>query len=87
MEVAGEEVDNQQAVRGAEVHILMLEIDDLAKRATHDLAKHAGAVSNPIASWEHAGECISDKGKEKVDEKMKKPMFIGGVSLLDLQCH
>ena len=32
-------------------------------------------------SMEHAGECVKDKGKEKVDERMKKPVYIGGVPL------
>ena len=69
MEVAGEEVDNEQAVRGTEAH---------------DSVERAGAASNPIASREHAGERISDKGKVKVDEKMKEPMYIGGIPLVDL---
>jgi hypothetical protein len=33
---------------------------------------------------EPAGEHVTDKGKEKVDEKMKEPVFIGGVELIDL---
>jgi hypothetical protein len=31
-----------------------------------------------------AGEHVTDKGKEKVDEKMKELVFIGGVELVDL---
>ena len=61
MEVAGEEVDNQQAVRGAEAHVLMPKIDDSTERATHDSVEHAGAASNPIASRKCVGERLSEK--------------------------
>jgi hypothetical protein len=33
---------------------------------------------------EPAAECVTDKGKEKVDEKMKELVFIGGVELVNL---
>jgi hypothetical protein len=39
---------------------------------------------NPVASREPIGERITDKGKEKVDEKMKELVFIRGVELVDL---
>ena len=76
MEVAGEELDNQQALRGAEAHILAPEIDDSVEPAR--------AALNPIASREHAREHIMDKEKEKIDEKMKEPVFIRGIPLVDL---
>ena len=84
MEVVGEEVDNQQAVRGDEAHILALEIDDSVECATHDSIERVGAASNPIANREHAREHIIDKRKEKINEKMKELVFIGGVPLFDL---
>jgi hypothetical protein len=79
MEEAGEELDNQQAVRNAEAHVLAPE-----RESSHDSAERGVAASNPIASMEPAAERITDKGKEKVDEKMKEPVFIGGVELVDL---
>jgi hypothetical protein len=79
MEVAGEELDNQQAARNAEAHVLAPE-----RESSHDLAERAVAASNLVPSREPAAERITDKGKEKVDEKMKEPMFIGGVELVFL---
>jgi hypothetical protein len=79
MEVAGEELDNQQAARNAEAHVLAPE-----RESSHDLAERAVAASNPIVSREPAGERVTDKGKEKVDEKLKEPVFIEGVELVDL---
>jgi hypothetical protein len=35
-------------------------------------------------SREPARDRSTDKGKEKVDEKMKEPVFIGGIELVDL---
>ena len=84
MEVAGKELDNQQALCGAEAHVLAPEIDDSAEHATHDSAERAGAASNPIASREHARKRVMNKRKEKVDEKMKEPMFIGDIPLVNL---
>ena len=84
MEVAREEVDNQQAVPIAEAHVHAPEIDDSAERAAHDSGECVGVALNPFANREHVGERILDKGKEKVDEKMKEPLFIGGVSLVNL---
>ena len=84
MEMAREEVDNQQAVRGTEAHVLAPEIDDLAERTAHDLVERAGATSNPIASRERAGERVSNKGKKKVNEKMKELVYIRGVPLVNL---
>ena len=84
MEVAREEVDNQQAMRGAETHVPALEIDDSAELAIHESAVRAGAASNPIMSTEHARERVKDKEKEKVDERMKEPVYIRGVLLVDL---
>ena len=63
MEVVGEELDNQQALRGVEAHVLVLEIDNSAEHAAHDSVERAGATSNPIASREHVGEHVTDKGK------------------------
>jgi hypothetical protein len=79
MEVAGKELDNQQAVCNVEAHVLAYE-----RESSHDSAKRGVATSNPIASTEPAAERVMDKGKEKVDEKMKEPVFIGGVELVDL---
>jgi hypothetical protein len=79
MEVAGEELDNQQAARNVEAHDLAPE-----RKSSHDSAERAVTASNPVASRELAGESVTDKGKEKVDEKMKEPVFIGGVELVDL---
>ena len=58
MEVAGEEVDNSQAMRGTKVHVLALEIDDSVECAAHDLAEHVGAALNPITNREHARERV-----------------------------
>ena len=55
MEVAGEEVDNQQVVCGVEAHILAPEIDDSIERAAHDSTEHAGAALNLITSRECPG--------------------------------
>ena len=71
-------------MRGAEVHVLAPEIDDSTQHAAHDSAERARVVSNPIASREPAGERISNKRKEKVDEKMKEPMYIESVPLVNL---
>ena len=84
MKVAREELDNQQAQGSAEAHVLAPEIDNLVEHAIHDLVEHTGTVLNPIVSREHAGKRITDKGKEKVDEKMNEPVFIRGVPLVDL---
>ena len=69
---------------GAEAHVLVPEIDDSAERVAHDSTKRVGAASNPIASKEHIRERVTDKGKKKVDEKMKEPVFIRGILLVDL---
>jgi hypothetical protein len=83
MEVAGKELDVQQAVRNAEAHVLAHE-----RESSYDSAERGVAASNPIASTEPTAEHVTDKGKEKVDEKMKEPVFIGGVELVDLDnCH
>ena len=79
MEVAGEELDNQQVVHSAKAHVLSPE-----KESSHDSAKHAAVASNPIMSKEHARERIKDKGKEKINEKMKEPVFIEVVEFVDL---
>ena len=84
MEVAGEEMDNQQAVHGAQAHVLALEINDLAERAVHESTARIGAALNPIMSMEHAEERAKDKEKEKIDERMKEPVYIGGVPLVNL---
>jgi hypothetical protein len=39
---------------------------------------------NPVAGREPAVERVTDKGKGKVDAKMKEPVFIGGIELVDL---
>ena len=64
---------------GVEAHVLVPE-----RESSHDLVECAVVALNPIASREHAGECIIDIGKEKIDEKMKELVFIGGVELVDL---
>jgi hypothetical protein len=79
MEVAGEELDNQQAARNVEAHVLAPE-----RESSHDSVERVVAASNPVASREPAGERVTGKGKEKVDEKMKELVFIGGVELVDL---
>jgi hypothetical protein len=79
MEVAREELDNRQAARNAEAYILAPE-----RESSHDSAERAVAASNPVASREPTGKRVMDKEKEKVDEKMKEPVFIGGVELVDL---
>ena len=84
MEVAGEELDNQQALCNVEAHVPEPEIDDSAERVVHELAARVRATSNPIMSMEHAGVHVKDKRKEKVDERMKELVYIGGVSLVDL---
>lgn len=66
-------------MHSAEAHVFVPE-----KESSHDLVERAVAASNPIVSREHAGKRITDKRKEKVDEKMKEPMFIRGVELIDL---
>ena len=71
MEVAGEEVDNQQAMRSVEAHVLAPKIDDIVEYVAHDSTERARAVSNPTTSTERAGEHVLDKRKGKVDEKMK----------------
>ena len=84
MEVAGEELNNQQAVLGAEAHVPAPKIDDSVEHTDHESTIHVRVASNPIMSMEHAVMRIKDKGKEKVDEIMKEPVYIGGVSLVDL---
>jgi hypothetical protein len=79
MEVAREELDNQQAVRNAEAHVLAPE-----RESSHDSAERGVAAWNPITSTEPVVERVTDKGKEKVNEKMKELVFIGGVELVDL---
>ena len=74
-----EELDNKQAVRGVEVHIFALE-----RESCYNSAEHIVAASNPIVSREHAKKRVTNKRKEKVDEKMKELVFIGGVELVDL---
>jgi hypothetical protein len=79
MEVARKKLDNQQASPNIEAHILAPQ-----RESSQDLAERAVAASNLVPSREPAAERITDKGKEKVDEKMKEPMFIGGVELVNL---
>jgi hypothetical protein len=79
MEVAGEELDNQQAAPNVEAHVLAP-----TRESSHDSVERAVAASNLVVGREPARECITDKGKEKVDEKMKEPVFIGGIELVDL---
>jgi hypothetical protein len=57
MEVAGKKLDNQQAVRNAEAHILAHE-----RESSHDLAERGVAASNPIASTEPVAKHITDNG-------------------------
>ena len=71
MEVAKEEVDNQQVERNAKTHVLMPE-----REFSHNSPERAVAALNPIVSREHVGERITDKGNEKIDEKMKEIVFI-----------
>jgi hypothetical protein len=79
MEVAGVELDNQQAARSAEAHVLAPE-----RESSRDSAEGAVAASNPVVGREPVGKRVADKGKEKVDEKMKEPVFIEGVELVNL---
>ena len=79
MEVAEEELDNQQVVRSAEAHVLASE-----KESFHDSVERTIAASNPIANREYIKECVMDKEKEKVDEKIKELVFIEGIELVDL---
>ena len=68
---------------GAEAHVLTSKTE-----SSHDSAECAVAASNPITNREHVGERITDKGKEKVNEKMKELVFIGGIELVDLdECN
>ena len=71
-------------MHSVEAHVPMPEIDDLIERVVHKSAACVRAASNPIMSMEHAGEHVKDKRKEKVDEKMKELVYIGGVPLVDL---
>ena len=79
MEVAEEELDNQQVVHSAKAHVLTPE-----KESSHDSAKRVVVTSNPIASKEHGGEHVTDKRKQKFNEKMKELVFIRGIELVDL---
>jgi hypothetical protein len=45
---------------------------------------HAHAASAANANNEAAPDHMMDKGKEKVGEKKKEPIFIGGVELVDI---
>ena len=58
MEVAGEELDNQQAVLGTEAYVPAPGIDDSVERADHESTAHAQAASNSIMNMEYAG-CAS----------------------------
>jgi hypothetical protein len=78
MNASGEELDNQQAAPNAETHVFAPE-----RESSQNIAEHMVA-SNPVASREPVVERITDKGKEKVDEKAKEPVFIGVVELVDL---
>jgi hypothetical protein len=66
-------------VRNAEAHVFVHE-----RESSHDSVERGVGTSNPIASMEPTAERVTDKGTEKVDEKMKEPVFIGGVELVDL---
>jgi hypothetical protein len=79
MEVAGKELENQQALSNAEAHVFAHE-----RESSHDSAECGIAASYPISSTEPAAKRVTDKGKEKVNEKMKEPVFIRGVELVDL---
>jgi hypothetical protein len=79
MDATGEELDNQQVVPDPEVHILAPERE--SSLATDECTV---AASNPDADNEAVLECVMDKGKQKVEEKKKEPMFIRGVELVGL---
>jgi hypothetical protein len=79
MEATGEEQDNQQATPNAEAHVLASE-----RESSQGIAERAIAASNPDANSEAVPERITDKWKEKMEEKKKEPVFIGGVELVDL---
>ena len=64
---------------GVEAHVLTHE-----REFSHNSFERAVAALIPIASREHAREHVMDKRKEKVNEKMKEPVFIGGIPLIDL---
>jgi hypothetical protein len=66
MEVAGVELDNQQAARSAEAHVLAPE-----RESSRDSAEGAVAASNPVVGREPVGKRVADKGKEKVDRKLQ----------------
>jgi hypothetical protein len=74
-----EELGNQQATLNVEAHVFMPK-----RESSHVTVERAVAASNPVADKEHVAERVMDKGKEKVDEKTKEPVFIGGVELVDL---
>jgi hypothetical protein len=79
MEVTGEELDNQQAAPNAEAHVHVPE-----RESSQGIAKRAVATLNPAANSGAVAEYVTDKGKEKMEEKKKEPVFIGGVELVDL---
>jgi hypothetical protein len=79
MHTTGEELDNQQAAPNAKGHVLALE-----RESSQVIAERAVAASNPDADSEAVPERVTDKGKQKVEEKTKEPVFIEGVELADL---
>jgi hypothetical protein len=79
MEVTREELDNQQAVPNVEAHVLAPE-----RESSQGTAERAIAALNPAAESGAVAERVTDKGKEKMEEKKKEPVFIGGIELVDL---
>jgi hypothetical protein len=80
MEVNREELDDQQAAPNGEAHVLALE-----RESSQGTAERAVAASNPTADSGAVAERVTDKGKEKMEEKKKEPVFIGGIELVDLE--
>jgi hypothetical protein len=66
-------------VPNAEAHVLMPE-----KESSQGTAERVVAASNPAADSRTIAERITDKGKEKMEEKKNEPVFIGGIELVNL---
>jgi hypothetical protein len=79
MEVTGEELDNQQLAPNVEAHVLAPE-----RESSQGSAERAVVASNLAADSGAVAERVTDKEKEKIEEKKKEPVFIGGVELVDL---
>ena len=79
MHATGEQLDNQQASPNVEAHVLVPE-----RESSQVTAERAVATSNLDADSEAILKCITDKWKQKVEEKTKEPVFIRSVELADL---